>query len=458
MIEMSGLTAGDYDLWLKATGERVRVRVVKGKQEAGYVLGKLRHLQLPALKPVQVADVSTDNENVTIQLRDFSTFTRVHVYGTRYLPAFSAFADLGKVRDAGLDGFFPLSSESLYLAGRNIGDEYRYVLDRRNQKKFPGNMLERPALLLNPWVVRSTETGEQMVQAGEEYRKMLRQQGGQTIPPQTPAAMPWSDSSNDGVSPNFTSSLDYLYDSSATLHNLVPDKNGVIKIPRKHLGPHSMICVVAVDPVNTTAKSISLPEQKADFVDLRLKNGLDPKGHFTQQKQVNILQAGQPMVIADAAASRFETYDSLSKVYVLYSTLTHDPKLAEFSFILTWPTLKLAEKQAFYSKFACHELNFFIAQKDPDFFKAVVKPYLVYKKDKTFLDHWLLESDLKDYLQPWKFDRLNSVERVLLAQRLVGEPTRTARHLKDLYHLLPPDTERRRMLYETALKAGDLPW
>ena len=122
---------------------------------------------------------------------------------------------------------------------------------------------------------------------------------------------------------------------------------------------------------------------------------------------------------------------------------------------MTWPTLKLAEKQAFYSKFACHELNFFIAQKDPDFFKAIVKPYLVYKKDKTFLDHWLLESDLKDYLQPWKFDRLNSVERVLLAQRLVGEPTRTARHLKDLYHLLPPDTERRRMLYETALKAGD---
>ena len=215
---------------------------------------------------------------MTIQLRDFSTFTRRSRLWNRYLPAFSAFADLGKVRDAGLDGFFPLVGGVVYLAGRNIGDEYRYVLDRRNQKKFPGNMLERPALLLNPWVVRSTETGEQMVQAGEEYRKILRQQGGQTIPPQTPAAMPWSDSSNGRHAAQFhlisRLSLRFLSHPARTLY---PTKTASVKIPRKHLGPHSMICVVAVDPVNTTAKSISLPEQKADFVDLRLKTASIPK-------------------------------------------------------------------------------------------------------------------------------------------------------------------------------------
>ena len=232
--------------------------------------------------------------------------------------------------------------------------------------------------------------------------------------------------------------LDFLYDPSAALLNLVPDKNGVVKIARKALGAHSMIQVVAVDPLNTTTRSFSLPEQKADFVDLRLRNGLDPKSHFTQQKQVNVLQAGQPFVLADAAASRFEVYDSLSKVYGLYSTLTHDPKLAEFSFILNWPKLKLEEKKTLYSKFACHELSFFIAKKDPEFFVAVVKPYVANKKDKTFLDHWLLEDDLKDYLKPWEYSRLNSVERVLLAQRIGGEPGKTVRHLTDLVQLLPP--------------------
>ena len=316
-------------------------------------------------------------------------------------------------------------------------------------------MVERPALLLNPWVLRSTETGEQMAQAGEDYRRIVKESGGGIVP------VPGMQDSNigwrsAGASGGDFSDLDYLYDASATLLNLVPDKDGNIKISRKDLGAHAMIHVLAIDPVNTTARTFSLSEQKADFVDLRLRNGLDPKAHFTQQKLVNVLQPGQPFTIADAAASRFEVYDSLSKVYGLYSTLTHDPKLAEFSFILTWPTLKPAEKQALYSKFACHELTFFIAQKDPEFFKTFVKSYLANKKDKTFLDHWLLESNLNEYLEPWKFARLNSVERILLAQRIAGEPAKTSRHLNDLVRLLPPDTERGRMLYETALKANDL--
>ena len=101
-------------------------------------------------------------------------------------------------------------------------------------------------------------------------------------------------------------------------------------------------------------------------------------------------------------------------------------------------------------------MSFFLAKKDPEFFRAIVKPYLANKKDKTFLDHWLLEDDLRDYLHPWQHARLNSVERVLLAQRLAGESAKTARHLTDLVRLLPPNLERERMLYETALKAGEL--
>ena len=102
--------------------------------------------------------------------------------------------------------------------------------------------------------------------------------------------------------------------------------------------------------------------------------------------------------------------------------------------MMTWPKLKPEQKRALYSKFACHELNFFLAKKDPEFFKAVVQPYLANKKDKTFLDHWLLGNDLHDYLAPWSYDRLNSVERVLLSQRIPGEPVRTQRHLSYPYN------------------------
>ena len=104
-------------------------------------------------------------------------------------------------------------------------------------------------------------------------------------------------------------------------------------------------------------------------------------------------------MLADVAGSRFEAYDSLAKVYALYATLSKDPKLAEFAFLLDVAEAKPEEKRALYSKHACHELNFFLSKKDPEFFDAVVRPYLANKKDKTFLDHWLLGDDLGRYLR-----------------------------------------------------------
>ena len=50
-------------------------------------------------------------------------------------------------------------------------------------------------------------------------------------------------------------------------------------------------------------------------------------------------------------------------------------------------------------------------------------------------------------MQPWEYGRLNTVERVLLAQRIAGEPDKTARHLNDLLRLLPPNVDRDLFLF-----------
>ena len=100
-------------------------------------------------------------------------------------------------------------------------------------------------------------------------------------------------------------------------------------------------------------------------------------------------------------------------------------------------------------------MNFFLAKKTRRS-SGVVRPYLANKKDKTFLDHWLLGEDLSEYLQPWHYDRLNTVERVLLAQRIAGEPGKTARYLNDVVRLQPPNGDRLRMLFETGLKGNAL--
>jgi hypothetical protein len=156
---------------------------------------------------------------------------------------------------------------------------------------------------------------------------------------------------------------------------------------------------------------VTLPEQPASALDLRLRAGLDPKGHFTQQKQITLLAPKETFSLGDALSGRFEAYDTLSRVFTLYATLNSTSELAEFRFILSWPKLKIEEKRSQYSKYACHELNFFLFKKDTEFFRTVVRPHLANKKDKTFLDRWLLEEDLAEFLHPWQFDRLNAVDQ-----------------------------------------------
>ncbi|MGL4424264.1 MAG: hypothetical protein ACRCZF_26650, partial [Gemmataceae bacterium] len=182
-IELKNLAAGDYEFWLKARGERIRVRIVDGNTTGGYVVGASRHMELPGLTMPRLGEVTVQADAVQIRVADASKFTRVHVLGTRYIPEYSAFGNLGKVRGPQLTGLFPSRAESSYLTGRNIGDEYRYVLERINQKKYPGIMVERPQLLLNPWAIRVTDTGEQVAELGEEFQKMA-------VPAPSAAALP----------------------------------------------------------------------------------------------------------------------------------------------------------------------------------------------------------------------------------------------------------------------------
>ncbi|MCA9090838.1 MAG: hypothetical protein KDA90_19630, partial [Planctomycetaceae bacterium] len=208
--------------------------------------------------------------------------------------------------------------------------------------------------------------------------------------------------------------------------------------------------------LSTTSRSISLPEADPLFLDLRLADGLDPQQHFTRQKEISILNQGQAFTLHDIATAKFEACDSLTRVYNLYATLNHDPKLQEFAFLLTWPTLDAKEKRSLYSQYASHELSFFLFKKDPEFFRTVVTPYLANKKDKTFMDHFLLEEDLTVYLEPWRYGQLNIVERILLSRRIDGEQAATSRHVSDLYALLPRDIDRFNFLFDTAVSQNSL--
>jgi hypothetical protein len=452
-LDVAGLPAGNYFLLLKRDEIAIHVRVAPGEDRAGWIAGEKRHLERRNPRPLQVSAVAVGRDDLKVTIGNANDRTRVHVFGTRFVPAFHAFDDLGRAPFAAARAGELWKAPSHYVSGRDIGDEYRYILERRQAAKFAGNMLARPGLLLNPWAIRSTETATQEAAAGGMF-------GASAQPVMNAMASMAPEPQERAQEAGQFANLDFLANPAAVLLNLKPDAKGVVTIPREAVKHANTVRVVAVNAENTVCRDVLLPEVATPHEDLRLKLALDADKHFSEKKQVTVLPAGQPLEIADITTSKTELYDTLARVYRLYATLSNNAELAKFGFILQWPKLTEDEKRARYSEFACHELSFFIAKKDPEWFKRVVQPYLRNKMDKTFLDDWLVENDLSAHRKPWAFGRLNIVERILLAQRFDDEGDPVARHVRDLDDLLPRDIERANHLFGSAivgsaLEAGD---
>jgi len=455
-LTAENLPAGDFSLRIKETGQDIAIRLTDGKSAEGYALGATRKLEQTTPLPLHVVGMAADKDTVRVHLAGVGPFTRVHLIATRYQPTYASIFGAMTMPVAGPDTVNSVYPQSLYVSGRDIGDEYRYILERKFAAKYPGNMLARPGLLLNPWAINKTHTGTQQALDGDarlNVGSMLGRPGGGRV-----SFLGSSGGITDDGKAN-SANLDFLSQTSAVLVNLTPDKDGVVTVKRSDLGAHQQIHILAVDTQNVVYREFSLPEQKMAFLDLRLMTeALPADKHFTERKQITPLQAGGQLVVNDIGASRVETFDSLESVYRLYTALTNNPTLAEFNFILVWPGLKDAEKRDKWSRYACHELAFFLYHKDRPFFDNVILPYLKNKKDKTFMDHYLLndQQKLKTYTDPWSYSRLNAAERVLLAQRLADEAQRTARHIQDVFDLTPPNIERFNALYNTALLSGGL--
>ncbi len=453
-LVIQDLPRGDYSLLIKESQTTIPISLGEGERREGYVLSSYRQLQVKNPEPLQIVSVEAGADAVRIQLAHIGPDARVHLAATRYLPPtaeYSIYDRLGLTDAITPPAAFTIQPpQSHYEVGRTIGDEYRYILERKYAKKYPGNMLTRPSLLLNPWSPSKTLSALNVlgVGAGGQAFGGVSGYGGMAAP-----ASPAAGLGQSTGSPN----LDFLGEPAVVMVNLKPDEKGVITIPRKDLGAHHLLRILAVDAENAVYRQVTLEEAKMAFLDLRLDQAaLDPTKHLTEQKQIVTLGKGAPFVVRDVGSSTVEPYDNLGQVYRFYAALHGSPQLQAFSFILNWPKLKAEEKRAQYTKYACHELNFFLYKKDPEFFKDVVKPYLANKKDKTFMDHFLLGDDLSGYLKPWAYEQLNVAERILLAQRVEGEAARTARHVGDLYDLIPPDVNEFNMLFHTALVGSSL--
>jgi hypothetical protein len=451
-VELRDLPAGDYSLLLKESARSITVRVTKGVARSGWAVGEDRLLEMSDTKPMHITAVSTDKDGVRVQLANPGAETRVHVVATRYLTPFDAFTDLIGPSSVGAGAMAIEHPESSYHSGRKIGDEYRYILDRRFAKKYPGNMLKRPGLILNPWALDDEAWYTAVGLGGGAGGKFGGRRGGRAGGPSSRRRSGGSAGSRPGTFAN----LEFLPEPAVLVANLKPDAAGVVQVAFADLGAGQLVHVVAVDGKDTVYASVVRDEKPLVARGRQLRRALDAKRHFSEQRRIEFLAKGDRAVLEDVATAKAETYDSLTSVYRLFSTLSGSDDLSKFSFVLRWPDLTMKEKRAFYEDYACHELHLFVHEKDPRFFKDIVRPHLANKMHKTFMDHWLLGDELKGYVEPWRFGRLNVVERILLARRLESESGSVRRHVDELFDVKPRDAARLARLFRSALRGQSL--
>ena len=387
----------------------------------------------------------TAGETLRIQLREPGQRTRVHVIATRFASSLLEPPWIGP-RAVGRRLDRPRIAQ--YVSGRELGDEYRYILDRRSAKRYPSVIADRPSLLLNPWSRRTTTTDVAHARAGGGF--------GAPSPVSAPGYAPQAAPRQQAaVSEEAFVSYDFLPAAPAVLANLVPDETGLVTVPLADLGRAASLIVIVDDPAGTSLRHVRLPEPPLEPRDLRLRLALDPARHATQTKAIAPLTAGDRLVIEDLATAKVHLVDSVDRAHGYLLSLREDATLREFSFVTRWHQLADGERRERYSKYACHELHLFLYVKDRPFFDAVVAPYLANKRVKTFVDHWLLGGELTRYLEPAELARLNTIERALLARRVItGDEL--GRILADEVAVIPPDPGLDARIIDALLGASTL--
>ncbi|MCA8963035.1 MAG: hypothetical protein KDC38_21075, partial [Planctomycetes bacterium] len=280
-LEVGGLPAGDYRIDFKESGQQVLVRVSGGRAIGDRLVGRHRVLEpSPAPRPhIPRVEVAEAEIRFAVVGGDASTPIEVvadrYLNGTRYWWS-DPFPDLRQRISEG--------SAATYLTGRDLGDEYRYVLDRQRQPRYPGNPLERPGLVLNPWMLRETSTERFGAATGGAWAGRR--------PTGSDAAGGELEEDFGGVQLDRDLEMspfpDFLPDGPVILRDLKPDANGWVRVPIAALGGNPFVEIRA----GSTTRYVGLEARDFAPRDLTLQRGLDPDRHASEQKRIVPLVEG----------------------------------------------------------------------------------------------------------------------------------------------------------------------
>lgn len=451
MLVVDGLAAGDYLLRDIASDRQTRISAADGPVVDGVAVGRIRHLQLPPMDAPGIASIGRDDEQWTVEVSAAGPLTRVHVIAGRYL------TDADPKEALALEPLAARSGRSErqpagYLSDLKLGDEYRYVMDRRYATKYPGVMLPTPGLILNPWETETTDNQRQQAEDGEAMQRSAPAPAAESESPEGARRRSRSRRGGQSLLPDY----DFLSDSGVLIANLKVDEDGRVTIPAELLDGLQIIQVVACDPLHVTQRTVFAPLDEAPLRDLRLASALPAEQGYSLVRGLVGVSSDFPLDDSSPDAVRRQIYASAGDLLELFITICPDKRLAEFRPLGRWHQLDECAKGELYGRLACHELHVFLSIHDPEFFASVVRPYLANKKEKQFIDHFLLGNDISQWTEPWWYGRLSAAEKVLLASRDEQIREVVRREFSETLAMRKADPQRQRRLIEAALGARAL--
>ncbi|MCW1923315.1 hypothetical protein OKA05_12190 [Luteolibacter arcticus] len=447
-LVVRGLPAGNFMLMLD--GHEITLRVSGGIERDGLLVSPTR--LLPRYLPSQpfIAAATEEAGSLVVRIEGATPGTRVSLLGSRFLHSWDAGEALQPFTPPQSDVLIPGFTGFAFQEDSRIGDEMRYILDRRAAKAFPGSMLPRPGLLVNRWSEDDLVQTRQDPQRGGGGRGTGSGSGKRGMG--TPAPAPSSRHTGEDGGPT----IDFLAAPSILRYDLEVGANGTVQVPAADFAGCQVIDIVAADSAGRHHLIVPLKATDTPLRDRRLARPLDAQKHHVGTRRAAALAKGAEASIESVIDADWRAFTTLTEAHQFLFGASGDARLNDFLPLLDWPSLDEKQKLAFLSEHACHELHLFLARKDGDFFNKHVKPMLAEKREPTVIDDILLGRDLAKHLRPYAWQRLNAAEKALLSQAMPEIRERIAAELKQRWELEAPTPEQETMLFTQTLRGTDL--
>ena len=446
-VEIKDLKKGSYIY--RSGNNKVSITVQNGTAENGFILAADNYLQHKQYKPLLVTSIDESrifSNNLVVKTKNADENSRVHIIGSRFIN--DDLAHIYNLNPNNANGS-SLKEPGLakYSSGRRLSDELRYIMERKLADKYPGNMLKRPSLIMKPLEFGKTTTSEKTFKSGGEWDE---EQLSEAMFASSAYEAKREMASKGTTTPDYN----FLAGRSLVLLNQVPDKKGEVKIDLSKLEGNQHITVIATNGSDVSYAHYYRSKSKPAYKDIRQKSQFNTQDHYRQENSIKAYDNLSKFDEGDSSVSDYEIYSSVVDVYALYKAINSDAKLDEFRFLLNWDDLEEEEKQHKYSRYASHELNFYLYQRDRKFFDKNIKPIISNKLKKDFIDDWLLHNDLAKYTSEYQYSRLNVIEKALLAKRVKWQKDSVLTDLIETITSKEEDYYKRDRLFEIALTGG----